>query len=87
MRRVVFRILCSENKGTDQLCGHRAADMRFCFCRFTYAYVKSVSKIAIQHILEFSWGSKLLTLEVHIYTRDPKQRQFGKSNKMEAVLL
>ena len=60
MRRVVFRVLCSENKGTDQLCGHRAADMRFCFffSGFAYAYVKSASKIAIQHKLEFSWGQK-----------------------------
>ena len=24
--------LCSENKGTDQLCGYCEADMRFCFC-------------------------------------------------------
>ena len=25
--------LCSENKGTDQLCGYREADLRFCFCK------------------------------------------------------
>ena len=23
--------LCSENKGADQLCGHREADLRLCF--------------------------------------------------------
>ena len=23
--------LCSENKGADQLCGHRDADLRLCF--------------------------------------------------------
>ena len=23
--------LCSENKGADQLCGYRKADMRLCF--------------------------------------------------------
>ena len=33
--------LCSENIGTDQLCGHRKADLRLCFCiyaksRFSY---------------------------------------------------
>ena len=24
--------LCSENKGADQLCGYREADLRLCFC-------------------------------------------------------
>ena len=24
--------LCSENKGDDQLCGYRTADLRLCFC-------------------------------------------------------
>ena len=23
---------CSENKGADQLCGYREADLRLCFC-------------------------------------------------------
>ena len=24
--------LCSKNKGADQFCGYREADLRFCFC-------------------------------------------------------
>ena len=29
--------LCSKNKGADQLCGYRTADLRLCFLVFSYA--------------------------------------------------
>ena len=29
-----FSYLCSKNKGTDQLHGHRAADLCLCFCMY-----------------------------------------------------
>ena len=31
-----FYYLCSENKGTDQLCGYRAADLHLCFGIFSH---------------------------------------------------
>ena len=32
-RGIVLRMyLCYENKGADQLCGYRPADLCFCFC-------------------------------------------------------
>ena len=30
----VLHYLCSENKGADQLCGYREADLLLCFCKW-----------------------------------------------------
>ena len=46
--------MCSQNKGTDQLCSHRAADLRHFFA---YAKIRFSHDTAHAHIIykEVSW--------------------------------
>ena len=59
-----FHYLCSENKGADQLCGYRTADLHLCFAyskgRFLMTLIILLSRQIITKVLismcMYSWG-------------------------------
>ena len=48
-------LLCSKNKGADQLRGHRAADLRLCFSSMQKSDVNAFSVFINRFCIEFVW--------------------------------
>ena len=68
--------LCSENKGTDQLCGDRAADLHLCFriyakSRFSHdaahGWAVASELLVAYYRAVISWISRWIKSHIHVF--------------------
>ena len=87
---------CSENKGADQLCGYREADLRLCFriCkkpvfsrRGSYIYIYMPRHVPTTYLNHFASNHTILKLEQCLFFHSKTFKAVQSQTNLEPITL